>query len=522
MLEVNQHNDQVSARLADFFNSGTQWHRRLWCVGISLVLEEVVEASEAVRYGTLSPEAFKFLCNSVMSVAGIDPGCGDEKQRHLLQQTLRSDLRFLGVEYHTIREIAADIRDRYLLRWADALAGPQPITRPERLARSVASHLVDLGFSSEFLHRWWTYKSRYEPGARTLAELISDAHQLATRPRIRYSILVAFEKIPKTKGTPLRWLDASSVSNWLTKYGFDNRDIRQMGGILLSEEAPDPTAAVESAQETIEKLASRAAMGVSGRLQPTPIAWVAGQKSPFRLGQRRRAVQIYTLHRENQIYSDAAPSKVDAAIELLAPLTSSSPSAAVAGAWAAIEALLSDPNDRGSAADRMAALVTCSVPRAELTPLSYLVEKAGGPIADRLRSVAENRDRCELLAAAILKKEPLPLTQPSDLAAVSRLERLVSAPDVRLRDIQSHLEIAFRRLYRQRNLVLHGGKTSAIALRSCTRTIAPLVGAGMDRIAHGWFVEGVDPLELSARAKIRLALIGPSDGTRCVDLLSKR
>ena len=142
----------------------------------------------------------------------------------------------------------------------------------------------------------------------------------------------------------------------------------------------------------------------------------------------------------------------------------------------------------------MAALVTCSIPRAELTPLSYAVQRGGGAIADQLKAITENRDRCELLATAIKAGNPISVNDASDVAALSRLERILAAPDTRLKDLQSHLEVGFRRLYRQRNLVLHGGKTGAVALRSCTRTIAPLVGAGMDRIAHGWFVEGIEPV----------------------------
>jgi|SRR5579871_294690 len=78
---------------------------------------------------------------------------------------------------------------------------------------------------------------------------------------------------------------------------------------------------------------------------------------------------------------------------------------------------------------------------------------------------------------------------------------------------------AFLRLYRQRNLVLHGGKTDGVALRASLRTAAPLVGAGMDRIAHAWYVDGLSPLELAARARISLDTVGSADSRKCVDLL---
>lgn len=509
------------ARILEFFNSATQWHRRLWCVGLSLTLAEVLEASEAARMGLLSTESLKGLAGSVMSVAGNDPGTGVAEQKRLLQQALLSNLRPAGLDYLTVRDLQRDIDQNYLQRWVTAVADERSAPKPERTARSLASHFLDLGFSSDYLHKWWTYKLKHEPGRRTLAELVADAKELATVPMKKFEVLLAFEAVPKTDSLPARWLDASSVSGWLTRYGFEKSGVRQKGGVLIAQDARDAISAIEAAQETLDNLAARAAVGIKGILTPVETAWVAGASSPFRLGRRRRMIQVHALDREGQIYSEARPSKVDAAIELLAPLAFSSPGAAVSGGWAAIEALLSEPDDRGSAAARMASLVVCSLPRAELTPLSFKVEDAGGPVSARLRGVEKNRDRCRIVAQAIVNGDEIPLGDHSDAAAVTRMVALLEAPRATLDDIRGHLEMAFRRLYRQRNLVLHGGRTGAVALRACVRTIAPLVGAGMDRISHAWFVEGIEPLELASRARMRLSLLGEHDGIGCVDLLSE-
>lgn len=520
MLDVNAFNSHVAARILDFCQSATQWHRRLWSLGLSLTLSEILEASEACQTGTLSSESLKTLATSVMALAGPDPGTGDDAQKQLLQQVLKSDLNFWGLDYYTVRDISIDIQRNYLIRLANAVEQPNHTLRPERLARAICTHLLDTGFSPDYLHRWWTYKTRHEGHNRKLHELIAEAHQLVSTPPSRFDILIAFEEVPKTTSLPQRWLDAPSVSSWIRSHGFDNSQVRQKGGMLITETARDATSAVERVAETLETLAARVAVAVKGVFRPIPIVWVAGYKTPFELGLKRRAVQIHSLHREGQIFSDRA-SQVDAAIELIAPLSSSSPAAAVAGGWAAIEALLSESNDRGSAASRMASIVACSYIRAELTPMSFTVEKAGGAIAEKLNGASKNRDRCEILAAAILNNEPLPLQNQSDIAARSRMSSLLAAPHLKLRDLETHLCAAFRRLYRQRNLVLHGGKTNAVALRACLRTVAPLVGAGMDRIAHAWFVENIGPLELAARARIRLSLLRPGDGIRCVDLLSQ-
>ena len=44
-------------------------------------------------------------------------------------------------------------------------------------------------------------------------------------------------------------------------------------------------------------------------------------------------------------------------------------------------------------------------------------------------------------------------------------------------------------------------------------------GAGMDRITHGWYVKGIRPVELAARAKTALRLVPDGDPQACVDLL---
>jgi len=100
------------------------------------------------------------------------------------------------------------------------------------------------------------------------------------------------------------------------------------------------------------------------------------------------------------------------------------------------------------------------------------------------------------------------------------MRRLLAAPFASLQDIQQHVASVFRRLYRIRNLVLHGGLTDAVALSSALRAFAPLVGAGVDRIAHAYFVDGVRPMELAAKANMGLSLLGSKHGVIPVDLLT--
>jgi hypothetical protein len=226
------------------------------------------------------------------------------------------------------------------------------------------------------------------------------------------------------------------------------------------------------------------------------------------------------LERKKRVYAESDYGRVDAAIELLEPLASGSPATAVASGWAAFEALLSEPGNHTVVADRMASIVACSLPRAELTVLSYQAAKAEPSVAGRVELCATNRDRADLIAGVITEGSPLALPSDSDRAAHERMRKLLADPHTVLKDIEGQASGAFRRLYRQRNLVLHGGKTGGVALRASLRTVAPLVGAGMDRIAHAAFVDGIAPLELAARARISLDTVGATGGPKCVDLLA--
>jgi hypothetical protein len=47
-----------------------------------------------------------------------------------------------------------------------------------------------------------------------------------------------------------------------------------------------------------------------------------------------------------------------------------------------------------------------------------------------------------------------------------------------------------------------------------------LVDAGMDRIAHSWFVDGIRPVELAARARIGIDVVGTHGAKSPIDLLN--
>lgn len=229
------------------------------------------------------------------------------------------------------------------------------------------------------------------------------------------------------------------------------------------------------------------------------------------------------LRRNEPITHPVAP-RIDASLELLGPLDQGPIATAAAGGWAAVETLLSAPGDRANvhAADRLAALVACSFPRAELAQLALrFVERDADTnpgLAEDLTAAETNTARAKRLARHLQNAE-LVFSDPSDLAAYHRMKALVARPRATLRDIEGHLRRSLRRLYRLRNLVLHSAATDSLTLAPGLRAAAPLVGAGVDRIVRGAVLHGVAPLDLAARARVVIDNAGNIAPDQLGDLL---
>ncbi|MEU1600423.1 hypothetical protein ABZ468_48675, partial [Streptomyces sp. NPDC005708] len=192
---------------------------------------------------------------------------------------------------------------------------------------------------------------------------------------------------------------------------------------------------------------------------------------------------------------------------------------AVAGAWAAVESLLSHPDDPKSenersgkavAADRMAAIIACSWPRAELTALAHRHKpRAADDLAKNIADCGMNQERARLVADALRERGAGALdftgasTKYTDAPAAQPMTDLVHNPRTVPVDVARAFRVALRRLYRTRNTILHGGATQGVVLAASLRTAAPLVGAGSDRIVQAAYAAGLDPLDLAARAEVR-------------------
>jgi hypothetical protein len=526
--------------MIDFFTiEGMPWPRRLWDIGSLLALEELWEAGFWASQRVLTQPACDWQRRMLQGVAGPDLGLGERELRRELNTLLGAPIPEPSPARRRLRELIEHARHGYVERWAVAMQRPEPgRPSPERLARTIAAHLLDLGYHATHLLGW---AERMHHERVTAAELVNDAAELARAPRQPYRVLVALIATPRrelAEGLDT-WLPKGAVISWLKQRGHDTAGLRVGGGFLYEVTARDPYGAAEQARQLLDRMIARSSFLRRSRdgIKPTDHIWVDGHSQPVPVAGAARGADIMSLVHEGHLYQvDGARRRIDDALELAAPVNRGAVGPAVAGAWAAIESLLSHPDDppeeersgKAIAADRLAAIIACSWPRAELTALAHRHDPAqADELSNRLAACRVNRERAKVIADAIGADGRLPdlsrsRNRYSDLAAVHRMRKLLTTPQRELGDALTRFTIALRRLYRARNIVLHGGSVQSLTLEAALRTTAPLVGAGLDRITHAAATEGIDALDLAARAELALRMVGGETGLSPVDLLEPR
>jgi len=527
-LATDTYARHVVARLLDFFADTSPWPRRLWEVSGILALREAAEAGEWVRMRVLSPGAVSWYLRNLERQLGPDRGLGDSQLRKELTRLLRSDLAPDSRDRRRLIQLMPVITHGYLDRWADAVdSGNCP--SPERLSRALATYLLDCGHSSGQLHRWVRALSG-EPDAR-LADLLTGAVRLADQHDREFEVLVPFVSVPDHQSLAAHlpeWYTATRAAAWFAEHKIENSP-RHNGAFRYRFVAKDAVAAARAAGHKVQRLAARRSYSRGSKkcLEPVGQVWVAGYPTPLPLIPPERGVTVLSLESEKTMYCVDHSDRLDEALELAAPLNAGPAASAVAGAWAAIESLLYHPGDkadvdegRAVAADRLAAIVACSWPRAELTTLSFRHKaSAADPITVRLAECHSNLARSQVIAEQLAAQSSLVLSSDGDNAAAERMRAMLADPYAQLKDVRLICQGVFRRLYRQRNIVVHGGNTAAIALEAALRTAAPLVGAGLDRLVHAQLIKGMAPLDLAARAENSLALANDPFGPAVTNLL---
>ena len=232
---------------------------------------------------------------------------------------------------------------------------------------------------------------------------------------------------------PDGWLSAQETAAWLQSLSITpDGDLRQVGSIQVTMHARDPWSAVEAGAEMVTQTAARVAIGhKQGRVILKGVGWVAGYSTgfPLRANTFARLRSYKTAEDIFRLSSDAEDAKIDDAWRIFAGLETGTRGSALTGGWAAVEGLLLRPDESPAvvAADRLAAIVVCALPRAMLTALSYQ-HKPTRPdqLTNDLDACTSNLQRCRVLEDAIAGGE---LPAVSGQSNVAMLNRFVSMRD---------------------------------------------------------------------------------------------
>ncbi|TPW78091.1 hypothetical protein [Schumannella soli] len=491
-----------------------------------VLLQEVREAVEATWSGALtSDEAMKDVIAGAKRQASRDRGLGDQKARELLVALL-DQLLPVGKERSKSSAALQQILDRistlidrsragYFQRWIE-LVGAEGVaaTEVEVIARLLVAHLTDEGLHRSHLHGWLSNLPEDAP----LGEVLQEGRQMLLEPPRQFTFLVSVVSAHKDVRASMKelWREADDYLRAFEQSANPKKIATPRlgaGAIEWSCTARDPHGAMVELLAWQQRVVVRTqlGLGVAGNVTfgPHVIDVVSSKVRTPR--EDLRPLRIPTIQR-NRLFSGGLKfsDQLDGAIELLASHTGAAKGASVASVWAAAEGLLGRPGGKGTdVADRLADIVACSFPRAEVTALARSWAGRGGDdLAARL-TTASSDEQARMMADQLIRSGDPGFIKEADQAAVARYVQLSKSPAEVLARVRSYYSAAFRRLYYQRNFVMHAARFDSVSLSASARTAPALVAAALDRIINAQQGEvSMSPLQLAARAENELSLVG--------------
>ncbi|MFZ1579442.1 MAG: hypothetical protein WAT47_13955 [Nostocoides sp.] len=497
-------------------------------------MQEVLEYAEGVRVGAMRTEGLTHVTKSSSALVQRDVGLGSDEVRAAICRILDLGAVKAGVVDRSVADSLAQLTRRcengYIRAWAGAVdRGDVAADQVELTARSLVSHLLDAGFSGDHLHGW-LLASR-DKGV-SLPDLLAKADEMCRREPTEYEVLVPFTSLPSELASAAgdRYITWDAMSERLRESRVPDPPVRQgAGALIFRTKAREPKAAIGAVEIELRRLAARVAIGLSSKsVQPSGHVLVLNGARPRWTPVRSRSSEILVSSiTRHGLLLPAARSETDTplddAFELLAAVETSTSWASVAAIWAAVEGLLARADEPGvNAADRMASVVAGGFVRAEMTQLIDVLAASKEPLAEQLgaNSQLTQPQKLDLLARNLQGGSMPQVNDPADAAAIGRIEALTADPSVVMTRVRGYYRDSFRRLFNQRNLLLHGGRFDSVALPATMRTVPALVAAGIDRLVHAAMQnEPSSPFELAARADVEIGLLGTSGSRQLHRLL---
>lgn len=523
----------IAKRMLELIDVRTPWHRSLWQLGTLKAVLEILECTNATWVGAVpNDKAQKYLIERCKQQISEDVGIGSEAVRTILTQKLSqlsgkknspgSPLQPLLEK--EIGELSARAKRDYLRRWKEFVeAGLLTRANVERTARLVVTHLLDDGFDRRHIHGWLR-ATLAKTTDGVLLKVLDEGHAMCRQDAVQYRFAIPLQRGAKVVSFSdihdLLILPEEIKSEFEGVASSPNRThqferlISQEVPLVIGKEfwARDPHAASARLLEWLQKVEARSQIGLGRNvLQFSREVLDRTDRKLRNIESIQTSLRVPALDRHG-LYTDELNPQLDAALGLLGSHGNLSPVTSVATTWAAVEGLLGHPGAQGiDSADGLAAIVACSFPRAELEDLLDRDLTSDALIDGALENIDEVRgsERARLMLSAIQQHGTDIFEAIEDVAAAERILQLVADPAGVLTRVQGYFSDVFRRLYYQRNFVMHAAKFDSVSLPSTVMCAPKLVAAGVDRVVHAQYVRTpVEPLALAARARNEIQMLG--------------
>lgn len=521
----------LKARIRELCDPETPWTRGVWGVGSVTALREVVESVNATWDRVLTNEgAMNDFKRGARGQINRDLGLGDESRRQRIvaqiDQLKPAPTNESRSALSQLEQMILRGEQDYLGNWSQALEdGRVGADELEFAARAIATHLLDKGHHPKHVLGWLDSRK----SSLSVGSLVKESKGLGSArewvfllgvTRIEDSMRAAIDtEIVVSAREFIATLDRAENA---AARRFDRESI--VLALRVAVTAVDPFSALEAAWESAKRLAARGSLGV-GRsaveYAPVAIEVAASKTKAWEIGDTR-AVTVPALRHLKlaKNFESKLSVQIEDALSMLSPHLQSTTGVSVAALWAATEGLVGRVDSNGhSAADRAADIAACSYPRTEAHLLMQRWQSTGtGDLHAQLVSGARPYFRMRALLDHLSNVGDPGFPDATDQVAVTRLQRLEADPYEEMKRIRGYLRASFRRLYYQRNFVMHAAKFDSVSINAASRVSPNLVAAAIDQIVNGLFAkQGTQPLELAARAENELDLL-KNQGRR--DILS--
>jgi hypothetical protein len=519
--------DGLTDRFLELTSTQAPWQRRLWRGGTMELAQEFL--TDSVRPGAREI-AIVDRRKHLIEALRTDHGITDFGRRiETLAKDVSTETDETSHSWIALRHHLTEMNDAYLTNWADAFDSPSP-NRPidaEGAARRITAHILGSGMHKNSLHRWLR-DVQSKSATVTPGNFLREADRRLKAPEKVFTFCVPVDKRPPfevSSKTAPGWMTATETADWKRRYAPEAKPARHQGSFLIEITARDVNAAADAARDVIAHLRTKFQLGSPNSIGIHPKMWSMQKRSDFPTVATNRMINLASFDRLGRLQDLTTADYLINTLALVEPLQTAAPHIAVMSGWSAIESLLVGPADRDDivAAQRFSLIIAASLMRAEFTWLAktYIAENDNAD-ARALGECETNIERAKLFQMLAFNRPDLTLTNATDNLALQRVRPALQNPRQEVTNIAEILTREFTRLYRKRNMVVHGGQIRGANLHSISETLTPLIGAGIDRIVHAQLQFGVPPIELSAMAEARVEYLRPPEsgsGGGLLDLL---